>query len=599
MNKRTLIDGDILSMSVLKTALAWAYRGVPVLAVWNVDDDGNCACGDLRCPNAGKHPIGPIFPHGLRSATTDTKKIREAFQRYPDANLAIVPPDWLVVLDVDGRTGRDTFESLSLPDTASVITARGRHYYFLSRDSAFDELPKLDGIDIRTNGNGYVVVPPSGHASGKQYRWGKRVRELSPITASALRRSQIVRVDLSDTRVRVSEGGRNNALTSFAGYLRYRGLDGSAIATVLAALNKEICTPPLDQAEVNKIARSVGSYLTDYEEAFGTLADVAEEEVQWLGYPYFPRGVTTVIDGDPGQGKSTFVMAIVAAVTTGRKLPFIPDLGAGIVVILSAEDDAARVMKPRLLANGADVSKVRFQKTPFTLDRRGLDLLRAELERSRPAMLVIDPLIAYMDASTDLHNANETMKFMIELDLLAREFDTVIVLIRHLRKSDANEPMYRGIGSIAIAARMRSGLVLGRHPDNPNIRAVAHHKSNYALPGPTILFEIVAKRGRKVPKVQWLGTDPNLTAEDLLRRPQADRGRPDTEREDAKHFLCDMLANGPKLKSSIERAAEARSFSPMTLRRAADELGIIKGRQNRQSLWSLPKGSAKTKLEKA
>jgi RecA-family ATPase len=129
--------------------------------------------------------------------------------------------------------------------------------------------------------------------------------------------------------------------------------------------------------------------------------------------------------------------------------------------------------------------------------------------------VIIDPLIAYMDAAVDLHRANETMQFMNELDQLAREFDTTMLIVRHLRKGDSNDALYRGLGSIAIAARVRSILLLGRHPDDHDVRAVAHVKSNYARSGPTILFDLNDAGGGQ-PRIRWLGIDEELGPEHLL-----------------------------------------------------------------------------------
>lgn len=315
---------------------------------------------------------------------------------------------------------------------------------------------------------------------------------------SVLRSSTSDRIDFSATRLRVSKGSRNETLTSFAGFLRYKGLANKAIASVLEAINQEICEPPLENTEVKAIARSVGKYRTDYEGAFGTLSDIKQEPVKWLGRPYFVRGATTVLDGNPGQGKSTFMTAIAAAVTTEQDIPFLPDLERGTVLILSAEDDPARVLKPRLLTHGADDSRIGFQKSPFTLDKHGLDLLRAEIEQHRPVLVIIDPLIAYMDPGTDLHKATDTMRFMIELDTLAREFDLAMVVVRHFRKSDADDPLYRGIGSIAIAARVRSALFWVAIPTIPKSEQ-SHNPSAATLPRAKQSCSSL-KRGTGIPK---------------------------------------------------------------------------------------------------
>jgi hypothetical protein len=586
------VDGDLLSPSALTVALGWAKRGISVLAIWGINEDGRCDCGRRDCPNPGKHPIGEIFPHGHKSATTDSTKIRATFRAYPNANLAIVPGDALVIVDVDNEEGVQKFESLDLPDTATVVTGRGQHYYFTSDSPLLDRMPNWPGIDIKHGHDGYIVVPPSNHASGKQYRWRTPTRDVAKLPSGILQTSTSVHLDFSEKNRKVSEGSRNQTLTSFAGYLRYKGLSAKAIASVLETINQEICDPPLERREVRAIARSIGKYRTNHEDAFGTLADITAEKLKWLGRPYFLRRAVTVLDGNPSEGKSTFLLAIAAAVTTEQALPFIPDLQRGTVLILSAEDDPASVLKPRLLVHGADDSKIRFQKRPFTLDAPGLDLLRAEIQEHRPVLVIIDPLTAYTDSGTDLHKATDMTRFMTELDMLAREFDLAMVLVRHLRKSDSDDPLYRGLGSIAISGRGRSGLLLGRHPDDSKIRAVAKIKGNYVREGEgeTILFELESQGEHA--KIRWLGTAPELTAEDLLRRPPSAQGRPDNEREKAKKFLRDILEDGPTMKTNVERAAEAHAISLMTLRRAADELGIVKRKDGRQAVWELPEQNA-------
>jgi hypothetical protein len=163
-----------------------------------------------------------------------------------------------------------------------------------------------------------------------------------------------------------------------------------------------------------------------------------------------------------------------------------------------------------------------------------------------------------------------------------------MLIVRHLRKGDSNDALYRGLGSIAIAARVRLILLLGRHPDDPDVRAVAHVKSNYAPFGPAILFDLPPAGGGRQPRIRWLDVDRELAPEHLLNRPPRERGRPDDAREEAKELLRSLLSSGEKLKSQIEEAAEGRSISQMTLRRAAADLGIRKYRKDGKSYWALP-----------
>ena len=384
------------------------------------------------------------------------------------------------------------------------------------------------------------------------------------------------------------DGGRNSELTKIAGSLRFRGLTETAIADALQAINVAACSPPLNADEVERIAASVSACEAGHEAAFGWLGDVDEDDPQFLAYPYIVKGALTILDGNMGEGKSTFTCAIAAAVTTGKPPPFADEIEVGSVLFMSAEDDPSRVLKPRLMKAGADVSKVRYQEEPFTLDERGLTLLRLELAANTPALVVIDPIIAFMKEGADGNKATETMHFMVQIDQLAREFDTAILIVRHLRKARADHAMHQGIGSISISARVRSGLILAPHPDDPRLRAVAHAKSNYAEPGPTIVFEMQKTGPRSHPRVKWHACEPDLTVGELLAPPEAERGRPPRERDTATAWLESVLRKGPVKKKVLDGWAKEEGISLPTLRRAGDALGVVKSKEGKASVWSLP-----------
>jgi hypothetical protein len=152
-------------------------------------------------------------------------------------------------------------------------------------------------------------------------------------------------------------------LASTAGILRARGLSRRAITSALLAINNEECKPPLKDSEVTKIAKSIGRYRAEHEELFGTMSEVVAEDIRWLYAPYFPRGAVTLMDGDPGLGKSSVTVAVVAALSKGRPVPWSSDQPAGKALLLSAEDDPARVQKPRLVHSRGFV---RFQERSYT-----------------------------------------------------------------------------------------------------------------------------------------------------------------------------------------------------------------------------------------
>ncbi|WP_422004049.1 bifunctional DNA primase/polymerase [Pyruvatibacter mobilis] len=590
MRKAFRFEGDMLSSSTIKAALAWARQGGKVVVLHGIDDNGHCTCKRVDCKSPGKHPIAELFPKGQHSATNSAAKIRRAFKKHPNANFGVILPPGLVVLDVDGPEGAETFKKLNMPPTLSVRTGRGTHHYFRTSVALPKKKALLPGIDIKDNASGYLVSPPSMHKCGRRYRVRRGEASVAALPADFARTltSTESRTARFDTLGSFKAGSRNNELTKIAGSLRFRGLAETAIAGALQAINAAACSPPLDTDEVERIASSVGKYEAGHEEAFGWLADVEESTPQFTLYPYIVKGALTVLDGNMGQGKSTFTCAIAAAVTTGKPPPFADVIEAGSVLFMSAEDDPSRVLKPRLMKAGADVSKVRFQQEPFSLDESGLALLRQELSANTPALVVIDPIIAFMKEGADGNKATETMHFMVQIDQLAREFDTAILIVRHLRKARADHAMHQGIGSISIAARVRSGLILAPHPDDPRLRAVAHAKSNYAEPGPAIVFELQSTGPRSHPRVKWHPCEPELTVGELLAPPETESGRPPRERDTATAWLESVLRKGPVKKKVLDGWAKEEGVSLPTLRRAGEALGVVKSKEGKASVWALP-----------
>ncbi|UWQ07128.1 bifunctional DNA primase/polymerase [Aliiroseovarius crassostreae] len=590
MQKAFRFEGDMLSSSIIKAALAWARHGGKIVALHGIDDDGQCTCRKADCKSPGKHPIADLFPKGQHSATSNAIKIRRAFKKYPNANFGVILPPGVVVLDVDGPEGAETFKKLNLPPTLSVRTGRGTHHYFRASEALPKRKAPLLGIDIKDNASGYLVGPPSMHKCGRRYRVRRGETNVAALPSDFVRSlaPTSTRTARFDTVAAFKAGGRNNELTKIAGSLRFRGLAETAIAGALQAINAAACSPPLEADEVERIASSVSKYEANHEEAFGWLGDVEESEPQFLAYPYIVKGAITVLDGNMGQGKSTFTCAIAAAVTTGEPPPFVDEIEQGTVLFMSAEDDPSRVLKPRLMKAGADVSQVRYQDEPFTLDERGLALVRRELTANTPALVIIDPIIAFMQEGANGNNATETMHFMIELDQLARDFDTAILIVRHLRKARADHAMHQGIGSISISARVRSGLILAPHPDDPRKRAIVHAKSNYSETGPAIVFEMESEGPRSHPKLIWYPCEPDLTAAELLAPPEAERGRPPKARDTATAWLESVLRRGPTKKKVLDGMAAANGITMATLRRAGDTLGIVKSKDGKESVWSLP-----------
>lgn len=308
------------------------------------------------------------------------------------------------------------------------------------------------------------------------------------------------------------------------------------------------------------------------------------EPVYWLWPPYIPLGKVTIAEGDPGVGKSWFSLAAAAGLSRGNGLPGDGVTCAGSTLLFSAEDGAGDTIRPRLEMLGADLGRVFVVDDPVTLDEAGLNQIREACTSYGPRLIVLDPLVAFLGAAVDLHRANEVRAVMAPLGEIAAEGQAAILAIRHLTKGQGRA-LYRGLGSIDLAAAARSVLLFGRDPTDPTDthRAVVHTKSNLARCGPSLGFRL--DEGG----FTWTGRS-NLTADDLLSSDGAQRPR-----SEATQFLEDLLADGAKPASEVFDAAARWHISQATLKRAKSELGVESTRvggvgSEGEWMWSLPKG---------
>jgi len=243
-------------------------------------------------------------------------------------------------------------------------------------------------------------------------------------------------------------------------------------------------------------AAPVWSPETATEEPVGTLVeDVAPERVSWLWRGRIPLGKITLIDGDPGTGKSALATDLAARVSVGRKFPDGTPCRAGGVVIASAEDGLADTIRPRLDAAGADLSRVLALATVPDGDTERLisvpediGVIRRGIEQVQARLVVIDPLMAFLSGDVNSHRDQDVRRALAPLAKLAEETGAALVVVRHLNKSSDGNALYRGGGSIGIVGQARSALLVARHPEDDRRRVLASLKSNLAEPAPSLAF---------------------------------------------------------------------------------------------------------------
>ena len=323
------------------------------------------------------------------------------------------------------------------------------------------------------------------------------------------------------------------------------------------------------------------------------MADVQPEEVDFLWKPYLPLGKLSIMEGNPGEGKTFAALAIASSVTTG--VPFVFERGRtwemrepGNVLYLTAEDGAADTIRPRLDKQGADASRVWVvtgtqqdgNQGVYTFD--DIPLLEGCIKQISPKLVVVDPIQAYMGSGVDMHRANETRPILAKLAVLAERYKCVILCIRHLSKNNASKALFRGMGSIDFTAAARSVLLVGADSQDPTRKAMVHIKSSLAQAGEPQGYELTEGG------FYWTGAS-TVTAMDIL---GAEDEKEKGALEDACEWLEEFLSGGPKLKPAIDKEAEKKQIKPRTLRRAREKLNIkvYKPPGSRYSpwVWSLP-----------
>lgn len=321
-----------------------------------------------------------------------------------------------------------------------------------------------------------------------------------------------------------------------------------------------------------------------------SMADVEEEEVEWLLYPLIPFGKVTIIQGDPGEGKTTLALQIIAKLTRGEAvLPF-DEPGAVAeseekteldrqpmnVLYQTAEDGLGDTIKPRLNAAGADCSKVLViddkEKALTMMDSR----LEEALIETGARLVVLDPIQGYLGADVDMHRANEIRPVMKRISTLAEKYRCAIVLIGHMNKASGGKSSYRGLGSIDFQAAARSVLIVGRIKDDPEIRVVCQVKSSLAPEAKPIAFRLDKQTG-----FEWTG-EYDINVDDLL---SGDcRGQ---KSKSAKEFLKEILADGQMACKDIEEEAKDRGIRKKTLWNAKKELNVDSVKIGNQWYWTL------------
>ena len=307
------------------------------------------------------------------------------------------------------------------------------------------------------------------------------------------------------------------------------------------------------------------------------MSEVDTQTVEWLWEPYIPFGKVTIVQGNPGEGKTTFALRLAAACTNRKPFPHMAVHEPFNVIYQTAEDGLGDTIKPRLMEAEADLDRV------LVIDesKQGLSLSDERIERAirqtGARLIILDPIQAYVGEKTDMNKANEIRPIFRRLAEIAERTGCAVILIGHLNKAAGGQSAYRGLGSIDFRAAARSVLLIGRVKREPNVRVIVHDKSSLAPEGKPIAFCLDPETG-----FSWIG-EYDITADELL---SGAGGNTATKTEQAERLILDLLADGKELASEdIVKAAAEAGISERTVQNAKRNMGGVLGARRVGGQW--------------
>ena len=314
-------------------------------------------------------------------------------------------------------------------------------------------------------------------------------------------------------------------------------------------------------------------------------SDVTAVPVNWLWQPYIAIGKITLLQGDPGCGKSSMMMNLIAELSKGGLTPDGRALGAPQRILYQCSEDGAKdTIKPRLLAAEADCSNIAFIDEEIydglTLDD---ERIREAITEWRPKLVVIDPIQSYIGNDSDLQIACKARKLMRRIGMWASTYNCAIVLIGHLSKKEGTKDLYRGLGSIDVVAAARSVLQVEKSAEDEDVRIVRQVKNSLDSKGADLTFEIRPSTG-----FRWVGVASELPSVCGTDAKPVFEMLPKNKHELAAILIKKALENGAVESMEIRRIMAEHRIGDKTINEVKSELGIKSYRKMRTWYWVLP-----------
>ena len=323
--------------------------------------------------------------------------------------------------------------------------------------------------------------------------------------------------------------------------------------------NEILCDKNTDRKKA--IAETITIKVPEAEELVPMLCyeDIKQTSVEWLWFPYIPFGKLTIIQGNPGEGKTYFAMMLTAACTNRKLFPNMEDIEPFNVIYQTAEDGMGDTIKPRLIEAGADLSRVMVIDDTEEALTLSDDRIEKAVRQNRVRLVIIDPVQAFIGADVDMNRANEVRPVFRKLGMIAEKTGCAIVLIGHLNKSSGTQSTYRGLGSIDIMAAVRSLIFIGKVRKDPTTRVLIHEKSSLAPPGETMAFKLGDEED-----FRWVGAY-EISADELL---DGKEGKAtETKLERGRKLIMELLADKKEISiRELDEKAKEQGISGRTMR---------------------------------
>ena len=323
--------------------------------------------------------------------------------------------------------------------------------------------------------------------------------------------------------------------------------------------NEILCDKNADRKKA--IAETITIKVPEAEELVPMLCyeDIEQTSVDWLWFPYIPFGKLTIIQGNPGEGKTYFAMMLTAACTNRKLFPNMEDIEPFNVIYQTAEDGMGDTIKPRLVEAGADLSRVMVIDDTEEVLTLSDDRIEKAVRQNQVRLVIIDPVQAFIGADVDMNRANEVRPVFRKLGMIAEKTGCAIVLIGHLNKSSGTQSTYRGLGSIDIMAAVRSLIFIGKVRKDPTTRVLIHEKSSLAPPGETMAFKLGDEEG-----FRWVGAY-EISADELL---DGKEGKAtETKLERGAKLIRELLADKKEISiRELDEKAKEQGISGRTMR---------------------------------